>query len=72
MKDCRIVRQVAEWNPQGKRRRGRQFNTWKSGIMDSKQNRNLKDEEYFHRELYRKKIAFGLRKIMYSQKNSYI
>jgi hypothetical protein len=23
MEDCRLARQVAEWNPQGKRRRGR-------------------------------------------------
>jgi hypothetical protein len=29
MEDCRIARHVAEWNPEGKRRRGRPVNTWK-------------------------------------------
>jgi hypothetical protein len=45
MKDCKIARQVAEWNPQGKRRRRR-----KGRIRYSVQRRNLKDE-YFDREL---------------------
>jgi hypothetical protein len=56
MEDCRIARQVAEWNPQVKRRRGRPVNTWKDGIRDRIRRRNLKDEEYFNRELLRKKI----------------
>jgi hypothetical protein len=56
MEDCRIARQVAEWNPQGKRRHGRPVNTWRVGIRDSMQRGNLKDEEYFDRELWRKKI----------------
>jgi hypothetical protein len=46
MEDRRTTRRVAEWNPQGKRRRGRLVNTWKGGIRDSVQIRNLKDEEY--------------------------
>jgi hypothetical protein len=29
MDDCRTARQVADWNPQRKRRRGRPVNTWK-------------------------------------------
>jgi hypothetical protein len=56
MEDCKIVRQVAEWNPQGNRRRGRPVSTWKDGITDSMKGRNLKDEECFDRELWRKKI----------------
>jgi hypothetical protein len=56
MEDSKIARQVSEWNPQGKRRRGRPFNTWKDGIRDGMQRRNLKDEECFDRELWRKKI----------------
>jgi hypothetical protein len=35
--DCRIARHVAEWNSQGKRRRGRSVITWKG-------------DEYFDRE----------------------
>jgi hypothetical protein len=56
MDDCRTARQVAAWNPQGKRRRGRPVNTWKDGIRDSMQRKNLKDEEYFDREIWRTKI----------------
>jgi hypothetical protein len=42
--------------------------------MDSKQRRNLKDEEYFDRELWRIKImSLSWRKLrMYSQNNTYI
>jgi hypothetical protein len=32
MEDCRTARQVAHWNPQGKRRRGRPVKTWKIGL----------------------------------------
>jgi hypothetical protein len=46
MEDCRIARQVAEWNPQG-----RPVNTWKDVIRVSVQRRNLKDGECFDREL---------------------
>jgi hypothetical protein len=53
MEDCRIVRRVTEWNPQGKRRHG---NIWKDWIRDSMQRRNVKDEECFDRELWRKNI----------------
>jgi hypothetical protein len=45
MEDCEIARQVAEWNPQGKRGCRRPVNTWKDGIRDSIQRRNLKDLE---------------------------
>jgi hypothetical protein len=41
MEDCRIARQVAEWNPQGKSWRGTPVNTWKDGIRDSIQSSNL-------------------------------
>jgi hypothetical protein len=54
MEDCRIARQVAEWNPQGKMRRGKPVSIWKDQIRDSVQRRNLKDEECFDRELWRK------------------
>jgi hypothetical protein len=45
IEDCGTARQVAEWNPPGKRRQGRPVNTWKDGIWDSMQRRNLKDQE---------------------------
>jgi hypothetical protein len=51
MEECRIARQVAEWNPQRKSKRGRSVSTWKDGIRNSMQRRNLKVEEYFDREL---------------------
>jgi hypothetical protein len=57
MVDCRTARQVAEWNPQGKRRRGRPVNIWKDGIKDRMQRRNLKDKECFDRELWKEKIV---------------
>jgi hypothetical protein len=37
MEDCRISRHIAEWNTQGKKRRGRPVSTWKDGIRDSTQ-----------------------------------
>jgi hypothetical protein len=58
MEDCNIARQVAEWNPQGKRRGGRPVNTWKDGIRESMQRGTPKDEECFDLELWRKKITF--------------
>jgi hypothetical protein len=72
VEDCRIARQVAEWNPQGKRRRSRPVSTWKDGIRGSMRSRKHKDDEYLDREFWRKKNAFRLRKIVYSQKNSFI
>jgi hypothetical protein len=57
MDDCRTARQVADWNPQGKRRRGRPVNTWKDGIRDSMQRRKLKDKECFDREIGERKLC---------------
>jgi hypothetical protein len=59
MEDCRM-------EPTGGRRHGRQVSMWKDGIKDTMQSRNLKDEENFDRELWKKKIVFGLRKISYT------
>jgi hypothetical protein len=70
MEDCRIARQVAEWNPHGKRRCDRPVNTWKDGLRDSMQRRNLKDEMFQSRAL-EEKTVFGLRNTVYSHKNSY-
>jgi hypothetical protein len=72
MEGCRIAGRIAERNPQGKRRHGIPVSTWKVEIRDSMQSRNLKDEEYLDRELWRERIVFGLRKTVYSQKNSLI
>jgi hypothetical protein len=54
--DGKTVEQVAEWKPQGKRKRGRQINTWKVGIRESMKRRELKDEECMDRDLWRRKI----------------
>jgi hypothetical protein len=56
MEGGKIVKQVAEWKPQGKRKRGRPVNTWKDGIGESMKRRELKDEECMNRDLRRRKI----------------
>jgi hypothetical protein len=56
MEDGKIVKQVAEWKPQGKRKRGRPINTWKDGIRESMKRRELKDEECMDRDLWRRKV----------------
>jgi hypothetical protein len=56
IEDGKIVKQVAEWNSQGKRKRGRPINTWKDGIRESMKRREIKDEEYMDRDLWRRKI----------------
>jgi hypothetical protein len=56
MEDGKIVKQVAEWKPQGKRKRVRLVNTWKDGIRESMKRRELKDEECMDRDLWRRKI----------------
>jgi hypothetical protein len=69
MEDYRIAIQVVEWNPQEKWRCGRPVNTWKDGIRDSKgETQNMKNVSI---ESYEgKKYVFGLRKTVYTQKNS--
>jgi hypothetical protein len=47
IEDCRLARQVAEWNPQGRRRGGRPVNAWKEGTEESLQRRNFNDDECF-------------------------
>jgi hypothetical protein len=69
MEDGKIVKQVAEWKPQGKRKRGRPINTWKDGIRESIKRRELKDEECIDR-VGEKNHVFGLKKTVYSRKNS--
>jgi hypothetical protein len=56
MEDGKIVKQVAEWKSQGKRKRGRPVNTWKDGIRESMKRRELKNEECMDRDLWRRKI----------------
>jgi hypothetical protein len=56
MEDGKIVKQVAEWKPQGKRKRGRPVNTWKDGTRESMKRRELKYEECMDQDLWRRKI----------------
>jgi hypothetical protein len=56
MEDGKTVKQVADWKPQGKRKRGRPINTWKDGIRESMKRKGLKDEECMDRDLRRRKI----------------
>jgi hypothetical protein len=51
-----LLDRLQNGNQRGKGGTADQYNTWKDGIKDSMQRRNLKDEEYFDRELWRKKI----------------
>jgi hypothetical protein len=50
----------------GKRRRGRPVRPWKDGIRDSVERRNLKDEEYFDRELWREKLCIHRNACIYN------
>jgi hypothetical protein len=52
----KIVKHFAEWNPQGKRKRGRPIDTLKDGIRDSMKRREFKNEGYMDRDLWRIKI----------------
>jgi hypothetical protein len=55
--------------PTGKRRLGRPVNTWKDGIRDCMQRKNLKDEEYFDRELWRENLmSLGSEKLCIHRK----
>lgn len=47
----------------GTHSRGKPVSTWKDGIGDSTQRGNLKDEECFDQELWKKKV-FRMRKIL--------
>jgi hypothetical protein len=58
-------------HPRGKGRRGRPDNTWKDGIRDSMQRKNLKDEEYSDRELWRKKILWVEENCVFTEKFLY-
>jgi hypothetical protein len=60
MADGKIVKQVAEWKPQGKRKLGRPVKTWKDGIRESMKRRELKDEECMDRDLWRRKICLWI------------
>jgi hypothetical protein len=51
---CRITRQVAEWDPQGKESHFRPESTWMDGIRKSTHRRNFEDEDYFNRKLWKK------------------
>jgi hypothetical protein len=55
MEDCRTAIQIAEWNSDGKRRRGKLVNACKNGFRDRMQRRNLNDKERFVRGLWREK-----------------
>jgi hypothetical protein len=59
MEDNRIDRRIAEWNPQGKSRRGKPVNIWEDTIRVIRLRGNFKDEGCFDRELWR------LRKTVY-------
>jgi hypothetical protein len=56
MEDGKIVKHVAGWNPQGKRKQGRPINTQKDEIRESMKRRELKDEECLDGDLWRRKI----------------
>jgi hypothetical protein len=41
LENCRIAVRVAEWNPQGRRRRDKPVNTWQDGIRDAARMKNV-------------------------------
>jgi hypothetical protein len=71
MEDCRIAKRVAERYPQVKRRGSRPVNMWKVGIRNSMHRRNIKNEDYFDKELWKKKkMCLWVEETVYSQRNS--
>jgi hypothetical protein len=72
---CERTAELLDRLQNGTRRGGgvlQTVSTWKDGIRDSMQSRNLKDEVFISRGLWRKKKnVFGLRKTLYSQENSF-
>jgi hypothetical protein len=68
--DGKIVKQIAEWKPQRKRKRGRPINTWKDVIRESREKRAKGRRMYGSRFLEKKNLVFGSRKTVYSRKNS--
>jgi hypothetical protein len=71
MEDCRIARQVAEWNPQGKRRCSRSVNVWKDGIRALCKEKISEIKNVSIESSRGKSYVFGLRKTVYSQKNTF-
>jgi hypothetical protein len=66
-----LVDRLQNGTHRGKRRRGRPVSTGKDGIRDSMQRGDLKDEECFDCELWRKKImSLGWGKLYTYRKNS--
>jgi hypothetical protein len=72
LENCRVAMQVAQWNPQGRRRRrDKPVNTWKDGIRDSVQKRRSKDKNVSIGSSGGKNCVLGLKKPAHSKKNSF-
>jgi hypothetical protein len=56
-KGWRLPKGVLEWQPSGKRKRGRPKLTWAEGIRGMKAEKGLQEEEWTDRNNWRRKIV---------------
>ena len=57
MEEGRIPKEVLEWRPSGRRKRGRPKLTWPEGIRGMMGEKGLKEEDWADRNNWRRKIA---------------
>jgi hypothetical protein len=57
MEEGRLPKEVLEWRPSGRRKRGRPRLTWAEGIRGMMGEKGLKEEDWADRNNWRRKIA---------------
>ena len=57
MEEGRLPKEVLEWRPSGRRKRGRPKLTWVEGIRGMMGEKGLKEEDWADRNNWRRKIA---------------
>jgi len=57
MEEGRLPKEVLEWRPSGRRKRGRPKLTWAEGIRGMMGEKGLKEEDWADRNNWRRKIA---------------
>ena len=58
MEEGRLPKEVLEWRPSGRRKRGRPKLTWAEGIRGMMGEKGLKEEDWADRNNWRRKIAW--------------
>jgi hypothetical protein len=57
MEEGRLPKEVLEWRPSGRRKRGRTKLTWEEGIRGMMGEKGLQEENWTDRNSWRRKIA---------------